>query len=166
MALEKKAPRSPGPWRLKTLQWRLLVTLGWMVKMNGEYDGNTLYGEFSSTLRRIVGLKSRHDCCIVCKSTQDWVPLWGERHWLKSRHDAPHKESWPWKGRTRWVTAGPELKKWNNSMWGFFLTVHRTTKSAAFGRVFPSALCTSDPNKFWGLHRGLKVLSKKLLTSL
>ena len=37
------------------------------------------------------------NCCIVCKSTQDWVLL-REPHWLKSRHDAAHKESWPWKG--------------------------------------------------------------------
>ena len=38
-------------WRLSSGEW--FYTLGWMVKMNGEYDGNALYGEFSSTLGRI-----------------------------------------------------------------------------------------------------------------
>ena len=131
-----------------------LYTLGRLVNSNGEYDA--LYGEFSSTLGRIVAwrvdttvtfyvltytggfgwswivfkkarvhrigfysesrrwLKSRH-CCIVCsrvhRSTvevglyarrgQEYVGLGSTQRalgWLKSRHDAAHKESWPWKG--------------------------------------------------------------------
>ena len=70
-----------APWRVrwKCILWRGLVLL-WVTLLVKE-------------------LKSRHDCFIVCKSTEeDWVLLRGERHWLKSRHDAPHKESWPWKG--------------------------------------------------------------------